>query len=298
LDKINYKLMKKILNLLTIQFLAFLISNAQAPNLSSYMEELTSPEFARAVDASARTCIIPLGILEKHGPHLPLSTDLLTAREIAKRAAFQEYSLIFPPYYIGQIFEAKQQPGTFAYSHDLIFQMLQETCEELARNGINKIILLNGHGGNDNFLHYFCQLQLEKNKEFAVILFKPAESEAYQQSIDSLMTSPLDWHAGELETSVVEVIRPDLVQKGRAPLESGTDMARLDSLPHGYTGIWWYAKFPNHYAGDGSKTNPIIGELYISNQVKQLVELIRYLKNNNNILELQDEFYLKSNNPQ
>src|SRR5438445_11984174 len=60
-----------------------------------------------------------------------------------------------------------------------------------------------------------------------------------------------DMHAGESETSMSMIARPDLVHLDRAAQESGADQARL-KLPEGlYTGIWWYARFPNHYAGEG-----------------------------------------------
>src|SRR5512138_3982207 len=68
------------------------------PSLPFAYEELTAPDFVRAVERSARTVVIPFGILEKHGPHLPLGTDLIAAREVARRAAQQEYVVVFPPY--------------------------------------------------------------------------------------------------------------------------------------------------------------------------------------------------------
>ncbi len=290
-----------------IEYLFFLLailitqsSLAQQKNIKSlpvFMDELTSPEFVAAVKASGGTCVIPMGIIEKHGPHLPLATDLIAARYAAQKAAEKEYTIIFPPFYFGQIFEAKHQPGTIAYSHDLIFDLLQETCDELSRNGIKKIILMSGHGGNNNFLHYFCQVQLEKKRDYAVILFEPKESEVYLKKLDELMKTPLDWHAGEVESSMIYVIRPDLVYTEKASEESGADMARLDSLPFGYSGIWWYSKFPNHYAGDGSVISPVVGEFYINTAVDQLVELIKYLKEDNTILDLQKEFYQRSENP-
>ena len=49
-------------------------------------EELTTPDFVKAVEKSAKTCIIPIGVLEKHGQHLPLGTDLYLSREYAIRA--------------------------------------------------------------------------------------------------------------------------------------------------------------------------------------------------------------------
>src|SRR5512142_2220634 len=72
-----------------------------APALSVRYEELTAPDFARAVARSGGTVIVPLGILEKHGPHLPLGTDLIDCREIALRAAATDYTIVFPPYFVG-----------------------------------------------------------------------------------------------------------------------------------------------------------------------------------------------------
>jgi len=118
-----------------------------ATSLPVQWEELTAPDFVTAVARSAATVIVPLGIVEKHGPHLPMGTDLFDARELSLRAAREEYAIVFPPYYFGQIFEAKHQPGTLAYSERLIWDLLQETVDEIARNGAKKIILVNGHGG-------------------------------------------------------------------------------------------------------------------------------------------------------
>ena len=117
-------------------------------------------------------CVIPLGIIEKHGPHLPLGSDLFESREIAFQAAAKEYAIVFPPYFTGQIFEARHQPGTISYSNDLMWKMLEETCRELSRNGLKKIILMNGHGGNTSFLQYFCQSQLAGPKDYIVVLFQ------------------------------------------------------------------------------------------------------------------------------
>ncbi len=80
---------------------------AVSADLRIQYEELTAPDFIRAVEKSGATAVIPMGILEKHGPHLPLGTDLLDIREVVLRAARQEYTIVFPPYYFGQIFEAK-----------------------------------------------------------------------------------------------------------------------------------------------------------------------------------------------
>src|SRR5262245_61131376 len=109
-------------------------AGAQA-KLSAHWEELTADDFRAGIKQSQGTCLRPFGILEKHGPHLPLGTDLLNVRHATLAAAEQEYAVVFPEYYFGQIFEAQQEPGTIAYSASLQLQLLQETVDEMARNG-------------------------------------------------------------------------------------------------------------------------------------------------------------------
>lgn len=261
------------------------------------MEDLTSPKFAKAVEASGGVCIIPLGIIEKHGPHLPLGTDLYESREIAFTAASKEYTVVFPPYFIGQIFEAKHQPGAIAYSTELMWKMLDETCKELSRNGLKKIILLNGHGGNISFLQYFCQSQLANQQDYIVVLFTPDENKETSGEIKSLKKAKLDGHAGEEETSMMYFINPSLVDQEALKNESGLDQDRLSKLPFGYTGIWWYAKYPNHFASDINTPNKRLGELLITSNASQLAELINFLKKDNSIQQLQEEFFKKTQNP-
>jgi creatinine amidohydrolase len=128
--------------------------------LSTHWEELTAGDFRSAIQQSQGACLLPFGILEKHGPHLPLGTDLLNVRYAALHAADQEYAVVFPEYYFGQIFEARHEPGTIAYSRQMQLALLQETTDEMARNGCKKVIIVNGHGGNESLLPFFAQSQL------------------------------------------------------------------------------------------------------------------------------------------
>jgi creatinine amidohydrolase len=291
--------MKKFKILLPSLFLTVVLIAQQnnQPNISFKMEELTSPQFVKAIEQAGGVCVIPLGIIEKHGPHLPIGTDLFEAREVAFNAAKKEYAVVFPPYFTGQIFEAKHQPGTIAYSQELMWNMLDETCKELSRNGLRKIILLNGHGGNTSFLQYFCQAQLMSPKDYIVVLFRPDTDPANVKEITSLKKAKLDGHAGEEETSMMYYINPALVDQAALKNESGLDQGRLSKLPFGYTGIWWYAKYPNHFASDINTPNKRLGELLITSDASQLAELIKFLKKDNTIEQLQEEFYKRAQNP-
>jgi len=260
-------------------------------------EELTAPDFAKAIDRSGGTCVIPLGIMEKHGPHLPLGTDMLNVREVVWRAAKKEYTIIFPPYYLGQIFEAMHQPGTLAYSQKLMWDLLQETCDEIARNGIKKIILASGHGGNNSFLPYFCQSQLARRRDYAVYLFRPSSDPETEAQIKKMRKTTMEQHAGEVETSTMLANRPELVRLDQANTQSGEDLKRMAHLRDVYTGSWWYASFPNHYAGDGKYGNRELGELVINRQAEQLAKVIREVKADTSALELQRRFFDDAANP-
>ncbi len=283
--------------LLLILASAALSAQNNTPTLPCQMEEMTSPQFAEAVELSGGVCVIPMGIMEKHSRHLPLGTDLYEARAAVISAAHKEYAVVFPPYYAGQIFEAKHQPGTIAYSNDLIWQMLEESCSELSRNGMKKIILFNGHGGSTYFLQYFCQSQLAERRDYVVVLFQPGADPEYDREINPLKKAKLDGHAGEEETAMMSYIRPDLVHPDVIGQESGADLRRLSQMPNAFTGIHWYARYPNHFAGDFLEPNARLGELLIEKDAKQLAGLIRYLKNNNDIEQLQDEFFDRSEAP-
>src|ERR1700748_2831360 len=111
----------------TILFLAlfFICGLTYAQDVPARWAELTASDFPAALSKSSQTCILPFGILEKHGPHSPIGTDLIHVREWAARATKQEYAVVFPDYFYGQINEARQQLGTFALSSKLIYELLE-----------------------------------------------------------------------------------------------------------------------------------------------------------------------------
>lgn len=261
--------------------------------ISTKWEELTAGDFKEAIAKAQGTCLLPFGILEKHGPHLPIGTDLLNVRYVAEHAAQQEYSVIFPEYFAGQIFEAKHEPGTIAYSPELQLRLLQETTDEMARNGCKKVVIVNGHGGNESLLPYFAQTQLYKPHDYVVYVQWGHEA---TKKVGGDKNGP-DWHAGESETSDVLVTHPNLVHMDRANNESGADQQRVKLPENVYTGIWWYARFPNHYSGDGSAATKEQGEADMQSWINAVVRAIKAIKADDESLKLQNEFYEKSNHP-
>src|SRR5882762_6320166 len=230
---------KIVITALAVLFAAQPVS---ARALRSRWDELTASDWPMALKNSSQTCILPIGILEKHGPHVPIGSDLIQVREWSARATKKEYSVVFPDYFYGQINEARHQFGTFALPERIVWDLLEATCDEIARNGFNKIVIINGHGGNPQLIRYFIQTRLEKRRNYAVYFFEPGSDSAYQKKLAALHKSDPagDMHAGERETSSLLYLRPDLVKMDSAANESGANQKRLN-IPNVYTAIWWYA---------------------------------------------------------
>lgn len=258
-------------------------------------ELLTAPEFEGAVRKCRGVCLLPMGVLEKHGDHLPLGQDVIFSHAIATLAAQEEPAIVFPQYYLGQIYEARHQPGTVAIRSELLLTVLESLCDEISRNGLKKIIVVNGHGGNSKMLAYFCQLMLERQKDFMVFL-----SDVYTGSVetDKLFKAKVDEHAGEKETSCMLLLRPELVKAGKTG-DYGMPKERLVNLKRAglYSGILWYSDHPGHYCSDGTPGSRAKGEALVKENVSHLAKQIRTVKRDTNAMRLYGEFHGRAKTP-
>ena len=273
-------------------FSLLIFSLSYSQEIPARWDELTATDWPKALEKSSRTCILPIGILEKHGPHAPIGSDLIHVREWAARAAKKEYAVVFPDYFYGQINEARHQPGTFSLPTHLVMELLDSTCSEIARNGFNKIVIINGHGGNPNLIRYFIQAQLERRRDYAVYFFEPTTDSSVNEKIRKIRKSDpaTDQHAGERETSTLLYLRPDLVKINTAKDESGENLRRL-FIPNVYTAIWWYSNYPNHYAGEGARASKELGQVVTENTIDLLIKSLKAIKADTKTIELQNEFY-------
>lgn len=256
-------------------------------------EELTGDRFAAAVEQCAGVCLVPLSVIERHGHHLPLGTDMYIGREIVTRAAAIESAIVFPDYIFTQIPEARHRLGTISIDGELIVRLLDNVCREIARNGLKKIVLVNAHGGNFNLLPFFNELQLYGPRDYVVYLVQPVAL-AFSGELPTPWDRASDGHAGAGETSMMLAIHPALVDMQRIPDDDeGRARDRLRALREAgvRTGIWWYADYPTHYAGDARVAEPETGTRWLDAMAQATARAIRTIKADSETKRLQDEFF-------
>ncbi len=259
-------------------------------------ENLTSTDFAQAARETG-VCLLALGVLERHSEHLPLGTDFLNSHKIACLAAEQEPAVVFPPFYFGQIYEARCFPGALTVRPTLLIELIQAVLDEIGRNGFRKIILFNGHGGNNAMLRFLAQTTLWQEKPYSLYLFNgpgyPLTAEQ-QQRWQAILDTPNHGHACECETSISLANHAELVHMERVPAEPALPLRRLAEVPGNFSGISWYADYPEHYAGDARSASIEKGRALREIEVEALAGFIRSVKGDQQVPALTREFFSRA----
>ncbi|XGI82685.1 creatininase family protein [Halorutilales archaeon Cl-col2-1] len=151
--------------------------------------------------------LLPVGSTEQHGPHAPIRTDALVATELARRAAEEEETVCLPPINIGVSEEHAEFDGTLYVSPDTFRSYVRETLESAASHGFDAAVVVNGHGGNIDALQEVCEELTREDVIFATewTWWRSIDEDGYEMG-----------HAGELETSLVKYLRPELVSDSDA----------------------------------------------------------------------------------
>jgi creatinine amidohydrolase len=232
------------------------------------IEELTMPDFAAGLHQT-RTVLIPFGSVEEHGQHLPLSTDTIQAYEVGKKAAAIVPLFVAPPIHYGNCRSTSQHPGTISISTTTLKGLLKDIVRSLASHGLRNFIVLTGHAGGAHRL----ALQ-DAGEELLVEL--PSVQIAVLTEYDlaakegqTLIETPNDAHAGEIETSRILHSRPDLVK--------GTSPAEYPQFPPGVLVRNKRKYWPGGVWGDPSKATADKGRQLEELVVRKIVELVNLL---------------------
>jgi creatinine amidohydrolase len=234
-----------------------------------------------------------MGVLEKHSEHLPLGTDFLNGHRIACLAAEQEPAVVFPPFYFGQIYEARCFPGAITLKPTLLVELIQGVLDEIGRNGFAKIVLYNAHGGNTHLLRFLAQCSLWEEKPYSVYLYTGQLTPEREAAWHAIVETKLHGHACECETSISLANHPELVKMEKLPRESAEPLGRLKDLPANFSGISWYSDYPDHYAGDARPASAEKGLALRQLLVDSLAEYIAAVKADQVVTALNREFFAR-----
>jgi creatinine amidohydrolase len=111
------------------------------------LERMTWPQ-AQAAFKRTSFVVVPIGSTEQHGPHLPLGTDFLVAKELARRVGERANVIVTPVIPVGYAQYHAVFPGTLSFTEDTLTRMYIELCQNLLRYGATHVFFMNGHGGN------------------------------------------------------------------------------------------------------------------------------------------------------
>jgi creatinine amidohydrolase len=160
----------------------------------------------------AEVAILPVGSFEQHGPFLPLATDTVIACTIASAISAAHPVLHLPPITMSCSQEHAGWSGTVSISARTLYAMVSDIGESLRRSGVDKLVVINGHGGN-YVLGNVVQEASARGQRMA--LFPAMEDwDAARTAAGLATTAVRDMHAGELETSVLLHAHPHLVRDG------------------------------------------------------------------------------------
>ncbi|MEM0343586.1 MAG: creatininase family protein [Thermoplasmata archaeon] len=228
------------------------------------LEELTSPEFEKRARKKPLV-IVPFGSVEEHGPHLPLCTDAYQAESVALRVAERFDALVCPAMRYGESRSTRNFPGTLSLSSDTVRGLTRDIVSELARNGIDKIMILTGHAGTAHVtaLRDGALSVVERVKGLRVMVLSDYDI-AYDLRGKEFPED--DGHAGMIETSRMLNIRPELVRPPRPVGRERPPKFMVVSDPERF--------FPTGVVGDSRGASAAKGariDDYIVQKLSQLV---------------------------
>jgi len=192
------------------------------------MERMTVSEVRQAL-AESQAVIVPIGCVEQHGYHLPLNTDVLTAQAAAREAAGRTGACLAPPVYYS--FSGGSLPGTVNVSPEVTGLYLREIGLGLAAMGFRQIVFLTGHCGSEHMaaLRGACEALARALPHVGIASIPIFEASAIWR--EALREG--DFHAGWVETSLIQQIAPDAVRP-EVVLDEPELVARMRQDPDAY----------------------------------------------------------------
>jgi len=161
-------------------------------------------------EANHQVAVLPVGSLEQHGDHLPITTDTLVANLIAQEISATYGLFLLPPVTFGCSHEHAALGATVSIRATTLYDVVNDIADSLRRSGVMKLVVVNGHGGN----YVLSNVVQEANERERRMALFPSRSDwdAARSAAGMQTTGHDDMHAGELETSLLLFSQPEMVR--------------------------------------------------------------------------------------
>ncbi|MGD8727756.1 MAG: creatininase family protein [Gemmatimonadales bacterium] len=255
------------------------MSNGVTPVEAVHLGQLTWPE-AEARFRDVDVALLPVGSVEQHGPHLPLDTDAYDAAYLAEQVALActpPRPVVLPLIPYGVSYHHEDFGGTIGIAPGSLSAIVHDVGMSAARNGVRKLVIVNGHGGNGPALHFAAQLINRDARIFTCV----DSGETSDADVDAMAETPNDVHAGEIETSTTLALRPDEVRLEH--LQSFVPKFSSHYLDFSSKrSVTWHARTAriseSGVLGDPTKASREKGERMWAVMIRNLVEFVEHLK--------------------
>jgi len=237
--------------------------------LHMLITDMTMQEFEAGL-AISRTVIVPFGSIEEHGSHLPLGTDTFHAYELAKLTATLTKVFVMPPVWYGLCRSTSQHPGTIGIASPALRELVMSMCRSMYAQGLRQFVLISGHAGGTHMATILDSadnlIEELPDAGFAVLSIL----DLIAGLPDGLIETPEDAHAGEVETSLMQFLKPELVTgtSSREFPEFPKFIIVRDKLRYWPGGVW----------GDPSKASKAKGQRILKEEARLLAELVKKLR--------------------
>lgn len=238
---------------------------------------LSRPEICDIIAQGKAIAVLPIGSIEQHGPHLPLGTDSYTAayyaKESLKKVKADADFLVLPQLYYALSVEHITYPTTISLKPETMISLLRDIGEALRHTGFEKLLIVNGHGGNDHLLEVVAR-EIHK---LGIQVFIGS----YIAVAGSLGIDPLAVHACKVETSIMMQIHPELVHPEKITPELDSSVEKWKKLAECHSAVseTWFADevAVDGVIGEPTKANLEIGREWVGKLTDELAKGIDYI---------------------
>jgi creatinine amidohydrolase len=242
---------------------------------------MTTKDFQQ-IDMSQVIAILPVAAIEQHGPHLPVEVDTAINRGIVAHAmellAADMPVTVLPAMPVGKSNEHISYPGTLTLSAETLIRLWTEIGESVARAGVRKLVLFNGHGGQPQIADIVARDLRVRRNMFVVTASTYGLGKPPGLFPESELKHGI--HGGSIETSIMMYLCPDLVRRDELAnfRPRSVDMEGEYEIltPEGRIGFGWETQdlSPPGACGDASDADAERGKLLVEHAANRFVKLL------------------------